>query len=248
MEDGGSRKRHLITSLQLGVAYNLCLHSIQTFPSAKLLESDPEKGTIHARVELTSEVYYSISRRTDGSSEILLEGAIVNEEKFWPDDPRRELLNRQLMNELDSLNGFLVSGISETYGVISSGFAGNVPAPSSRRKSVWISGLLSLLSPGMGQHYNGRFIRGIVILILTVFGLIIYLIPGILVWIFGIADAVRLAQKVNDGTYPYVSVPPTMLAAGIVATIPLLAFSLGAFILVAFGKTGVQMIGTFLGW
>jgi len=121
------------------------------------------------------------------------------------------------------------------------------PGNSHQTKRVWLSAILSCISPGAGQIYCGQFIRGIAIMVLTAFGLILYFVPGIIIWLIGIADAARTAQKVNTGIFPYTEVHPIMLAAVILGTITLMTFALGAGVLIVYRKEGVEMIGSFLG-
>ncbi len=59
--------------------------------------------------------------------------------------------------------------------------------------------LYSLFIPGLGQIYNGEIGKGIVVLIGTLIGVIFSLIPGIIVWIFGIYEAHKTASKINTG-------------------------------------------------
>jgi len=121
------------------------------------------------------------------------------------------------------------------------------PGDGQKKKSVWISLVLSLVCPGAGQYYCGQLMRGIAVMACTALGLILWFIPGLIVWAIGIADAVRCARNVNDGVSPYTEINPLMLAAAILATIALLVFCVAAGILVVFGKAGVVMIGNALG-
>ena len=57
---------------------------------------------------------------------------------------------------------------------------------------------LSLI-PGLGQVYNGMLVRGIILFIATLIGLLIFIIPGVCIWIYSIYDAFRTAQKINRG-------------------------------------------------
>lgn len=64
-------------------------------------------------------------------------------------------------------------------------------------KNPKIAALLSVL-PGLGQVYNGAIIRGLLFLFGTILGLFL-VIPGIIIWIYGIYDAYKYTKKVNDG-------------------------------------------------
>jgi TM2 domain-containing membrane protein YozV len=61
-----------------------------------------------------------------------------------------------------------------------------------------LAAALSLL-PGLGQVYNGMLLRGIILFVATILGLLLYIIPGACVWVFSIYDAFRTAEKINRG-------------------------------------------------
>jgi TM2 domain-containing membrane protein YozV len=65
-------------------------------------------------------------------------------------------------------------------------------------KSPLLALFCSLIIPGLGQVYNGKTARGIGIFLGSLFGLIL-IIPGIIVWIYGMYDAYSMAKKMNSG-------------------------------------------------
>ena len=62
---------------------------------------------------------------------------------------------------------------------------------------------LSLLFPGLGQVYNGETGKGVLVLFGVLAGLLVMLIPGVAVWLFGIYDAWATARRMNAGTVPF---------------------------------------------
>jgi TM2 domain-containing membrane protein YozV len=72
-----------------------------------------------------------------------------------------------------------------------------------KKKSPGVAALLSVVFPGSGQVYNGETMKGILILIGSLVGILIYLIPGVIVWIYGIYEAYTTAGKMNEGKVPY---------------------------------------------
>jgi TM2 domain-containing membrane protein YozV len=60
--------------------------------------------------------------------------------------------------------------------------------------------VLSFLVPGAGQAYNGDFKRGLLFLIGTIIGTLLLILPGIIVWGYGIYDAAITAKRMNEGT------------------------------------------------
>ena len=76
-----------------------------------------------------------------------------------------------------------------------------VPA---QQKSAGLAAVASFLCPGLGQTYNGSFGKGLLILIGTLIGSMIFTIPGIIIWLYGVYDAYSTAKKMNEGQLPFV--------------------------------------------
>jgi len=68
---------------------------------------------------------------------------------------------------------------------------------------VGLAALGSLLFSGLGQVYNGQLRKGVVIFFGTIAGVLLFVVPGITIWIFGVADAWLTAKKMNEGTIPF---------------------------------------------
>ncbi len=71
------------------------------------------------------------------------------------------------------------------------------------KKSAGIAAVLSFLIPGLGQIYNGEFVKGALFIILAViFFLLSFFLIGIPLylglWIFGIYDAYKGAERFNQ--------------------------------------------------
>jgi TM2 domain-containing membrane protein YozV len=78
----------------------------------------------------------------------------------------------------------------------------HVPVPPYDRKNPVRAALLSLVFPGLGQIYNGENFKGFLLFFWVLAGLII-LIPGIIIWGYGIYDARAVALKMNSGVILY---------------------------------------------
>jgi len=78
-----------------------------------------------------------------------------------------------------------------------------VPKPELIR-SPSLAAALSVI-PGLGQVYNGSLVRGILLFILTLFGLLLFVLPGVCIWIYCIYDAYHTAGRINRGEIPFVS-------------------------------------------
>jgi len=70
-------------------------------------------------------------------------------------------------------------------------------------KSSFIAILCSLFIPGLGQVYNGETEKGVIIFLATLIGAFIFIIPGIIVWIYGMYDAYTTAKKMNNKEIPF---------------------------------------------
>jgi len=70
------------------------------------------------------------------------------------------------------------------------------------KNPVFAAGL-SLLFPGLGQVYNGETGKGVLVLFGVLAGLLVMLIPGVAVWLFGIYDAWATARRMNAGIVPF---------------------------------------------
>jgi len=87
-------------------------------------------------------------------------------------------------------------------GTITAGFPGYAALPVPQ-KSTTIAGFCSSFLPGLGQVYNGETAKGFVLFFLTLIGLFIFLIPGLLVWLYALYDAYVVAGKMNTGEIPF---------------------------------------------
>lgn len=70
------------------------------------------------------------------------------------------------------------------------------------QKSQGVALILSLLIPGLGQIYNGEVTKGVLFILLAlVFGFLFILLIGIplyiILWIYGMVDAYRGAERYN---------------------------------------------------
>jgi TM2 domain-containing membrane protein YozV len=72
------------------------------------------------------------------------------------------------------------------------------------QKNPLLAAIGSFFIPGLGQVYNGEgFLKGLLYIIGMIIGSIIFVLPGLVVWIYGIYNAYTVAQKINMGQLPY---------------------------------------------
>jgi TM2 domain-containing membrane protein YozV len=79
------------------------------------------------------------------------------------------------------------------------GYQVEVPLPHPKKKPS-IAALLSLFFFGAGQVYNGQIKKGIAFLVVTIIGIFIFIIPGVVVWAYGMYDAAVTATRMNNRT------------------------------------------------
>jgi len=109
------------------------------------------------------------------------------------------------------------------------------------RKNPAVAAGLSLLFNGLGQAYNGQFARGVLVLLGSLLGLFVMIVPGVAIWAWGVYDAYRTAKAMNEGLVPYRETSPVAVVA-FVAVWAVTIFSLSAasaMLLVAMGLQGM---------
>lgn len=80
----------------------------------------------------------------------------------------------------------------------------NVNQPPAQQKNPLLAAVGSFFIPGLGQVYNGEgYLKGLLYLIGVFIGSIIFVLPGLAIWIYGIYNAYKIAQKINLGQMPY---------------------------------------------
>lgn len=115
------------------------------------------------------------------------------------------------------------------------------PVQVKTEKSAGIAAILAFFFPGSGQVYNGEIGKGIGIFIGYLIGLCIFLIPGIIVLIYGIYDAYKTSQKMNKGEIPYKESSTAKLIVFIIAEL-VLFFVFWMLVIAAFvfGSSGAR--------
>ena len=93
------------------------------------------------------------------------------------------------------------------------------PAVVREEKNVGVALILSFFFTGSGQVYNGETGKGIGILIGSLIGYMLFIIPGVLVVLYGLYDAYTTAQKMNKGEIPFKPASMGIVIAYIVAEI-----------------------------
>jgi TM2 domain-containing membrane protein YozV len=75
--------------------------------------------------------------------------------------------------------------------------------PAVVKKEPLLAAIGSFFFPGLGQVYNGEgMVKGLMYLIGTLIGYVIFILPGIAIWLYGIYNAYKVADKMKSGTIP----------------------------------------------
>lgn len=101
-------------------------------------------------------------------------------------------------------------------------------------KSSVLAAVCSLFVPGFGQVYDGKMARGFAILIGTVIGLICLIVPGVIIWLFGVYDAYSLAKKMNNKEIPFLPTKTAHLIIYIVLVVIITVIVFAILALIAF--------------
>ena len=99
------------------------------------------------------------------------------------------------------------------------------PAQTARgMKSPVLAVLCSFFIPGLGQVYDGELARGIAIFLGTLIGFFIFIIPGLIFWIFGMKDASSLANRMNKREIPFKPASAAQMVIFSIAAVLIIVF------------------------
>jgi len=71
------------------------------------------------------------------------------------------------------------------------------------KKNPVLAAIAAVFFAGLGQIYNGQNLKGFLIFFGTVFGVALLIVPGLVIWLFGIYDAYVTAKRMKYGKIPY---------------------------------------------
>ncbi len=91
----------------------------------------------------------------------------------------------------------------------------------------------SPITAGSGQVYDGELRKGILVLVGSVIGAFIFLIPGISVLVYGIYDSYVIAEKMNKGKVLYQEASAESVIAYILAYLAIIVMAIFIVIAVA---------------
>jgi len=121
--------------------------------------------------------------------------------------------------------------------------------PAREEKSPLMASLCSSFIPGLGQVYNGMTARGIALFVGTLFGCILLLLPGLIIWVYAIYDAYSMAAKMNAGEIPFMPTRTAHMIIFAIVAIAIVAIIVILLVLAALTEMGpmMQQFGTVRG-
>jgi TM2 domain-containing membrane protein YozV len=87
-------------------------------------------------------------------------------------------------------------------GTIPAAYPGYPTVPR-KQKNQMTAGFCSTFLPGLGQVYNGETGKGFAVFLLTAAGLVFFIVPGLIVWLYAMYDSYSVAGKMNTGEVPF---------------------------------------------
>ncbi|WP_338097257.1 DUF5683 domain-containing protein [Methanolapillus ohkumae] len=90
--------------------------------------------------------------------------------------------------------------------------------------------VFSFIWPGLGQVYNGQLWKGVAIYIGYIIGLLLFFIPGVVVWVYAMHDAFYGAEKINKREIPYIE--PKFTGTALFLFVPIVIFVILYFLFV----------------
>jgi TM2 domain-containing membrane protein YozV len=86
-------------------------------------------------------------------------------------------------------------------------------------KSTFLAVAGSTFVPGLGQVYEGNVLKGYLVFFGTFFGFFLLIIPGLIIWLYGIYDAYSTADRMNRGVVPFEPAPTLHMVIFVVVAI-----------------------------
>jgi hypothetical protein len=212
------QKREIELKLPFDEAFDTCLHMIDQFMYRKIEHIHPAGGKIIALVSNPGPGITNISGFPARSSRITFSLQKTGEEKT-----KITVTSVAVVRTINYSNGYLRSPVHEENNLAAitvflkerellrqekPGHGNSATKNDVTHEWRLIepdeTAFMSLIIPGLGQNYTGRYLRGIIFMAGVAAGLAFFIVPGIVLWIAGAFDAYRIAQNINDNTLPFI--------------------------------------------
>jgi TM2 domain-containing membrane protein YozV len=235
------RQGELEISIAFERAIQLSKLAVLLLPSAKLIDEDPDAGTIHASSETLSAgismIMFTLEKKGMDSTRIQIQSAYSEGHAGYGTFHGRytKVDNGQNEQIIATLSNYILEQSRQRMQEENPFF-----------KDPQKAALLSLIIPGLGQAYNGRYDEGIEIALGTGMCLMFYIVPGVLFWTYGVGNAYITSRKMNSEVIPYRhAMSFGMVLVGVFSLVCLAA---AYHVIAIFGPPGLVTIGrVFLG-
>ncbi len=115
------------------------------------------------------------------------------------------------------------------------------------QKSTFLALAGSTFVPGLGQVYEGNILRGYLVFLGTIFGFFLFIVPGLVIWLYGIYDAYSTADRMNGGTIPFQPAPALHMVIFVVVAIIVAIVTFIAIMYLVFSLAGQSGLSSTLG-
>ncbi|MDD1680860.1 MAG: hypothetical protein LUQ35_04555 [Methanoregula sp.] len=226
------QKKEIELELPFDKTFDACMEAVRQFMYHELEQFDPDAGTITAMVsnadpgisfagfpQRESRITFSLRKTSTTETTVVVTSVPVLHLRY---SAIRTSYLRSPIHETNNLRviaTFLQGRMSEP------DRTGKYPparpgVPGANREILEpdVVAFMSLIIPGLGQNYTGRYLRGIIFMAGVAAGLAFFIVPGIVLWIAGAFDAYRIAQKINDNTLPFIPNKTGMIVFHVIAT------------------------------
>ncbi|MFA5269096.1 MAG: hypothetical protein WC379_14100 [Methanoregula sp.] len=196
----GSVEREIIVNRSFPDVFDRCIESLQQFRNYTIISLDQENGMISAWVQVGfleqwGNLTINLTRQTAGKTTVRIQSSAS-----YPNLRVRDNMQEKIMGMVRSF----VEQQSQT--------SFESPAApefsefeSSAKKQNWIlkspvsASWYSLVIPGLGQNYNGHYLKAGAFLFITIVSVFTIGIFAGIIWLAGVAEAYIEAQRINIG-------------------------------------------------
>jgi hypothetical protein len=127
-------------------------------------------------------------------------------------------------------------------------FAGQLPPAQDAggEKSTFLAVAGSTFVPGLGQVYEGNILKGYLVFFGTFFGFFLLIVPGLIIWLYGIYDAYSTADRMNRGVVPFEPAPTLHMVIFVVVAIvvAIVAFIVIMYLVMSFSGPLLSSFGS----
>jgi hypothetical protein len=247
--------REITLSCGIDRAFDLCMLSFSLLPANTITDADRDGRIIHAWMSSlrygASEISFNLEMIDDRNTRVVIDSI-----RDIPRTGRRSGIARILTGQNERIATLLTTFLQDQVpspitlstgdtipGIIPDGREPGLPVIALYGnyfyKNPFLAAGLSLI-PGLGSGYNGKGIEGFLIAFGAWFGLFLWFIPGIAIWLYGIWYAYKTARDISLQRIPYRTADPIWMF--LILLVPLAFLFVAYMILSVFHYPGMPGI------